>query len=1259
MTARRRGRRIAALLLILVIALVIVIALAPMLASLPFARTIAANAVSDQINGEAAIDDMSLSWFGAQEVTGLSITDESGREALRADVTLDASLFSLITGSVDALNATLLATVNAELREDGSTSLHDLLPPADPDDDEQDEDDADRAPLRLEGLPALHLTIEKLDADLTILDRPGGRTLLIRDAEGEAHYTPGGDATVDFTANTSSDDLDGRIALNLIAKNLFDATGLMTPAGASIDAHISGDTLPLPYAEQVRQLKSFLITGRSTNLAEQLDLNARLDVMLDADQTSTLEGELALTEPIRPDGSVQLRFDELVGELRGRNVPASIIQPFLASTPVLITRDLGPIVNVDLGYYPGTDEQINLSLTAEHLSLDGRATVNEDGSLDARNINASLTVHPDLLAEIAPVTLDAPARVIVAFEHVHVPPLDDKGAFSPAHLALDGTLAIPDPLRARIEGESPMDLDAADIELDLRTERLSEGVHCRGAATVAEGRITFDEHIANLVDDDGAFTFDQAAPVGALTVTDLPADFLRSLLAPIEQDDLVAAAINGPVSLTVNTQQSFDTLIADADFTAGDTTAQCTLERADDAFALTAAEAQLTLTPALAEALQKDAESPVVLVQNAPVRIALAPWGKNDATARYPLPPERIRAQVTIDELALDHDQLKDQVALRSLSALVGVTLADAGPSLAVAADGQIRRFYADKRIVTFRCDLTADPEGEGYLPKGTFNARSVAIRQVEKVLGLDRDAIAAWTGATGDIDITLDATDGVRGARLQWAMPNVSGAMSALMRDDMLILGAEDLACTLKQDAVNDWLAPPAPDGADDADVEPITIAADVPVTLAIDDFRLPFAALKGEAFDPAAVAVNLRMQGGPLALAQADAVFSTIDALSASITCSDLDDGVVITMNGAAARTEEETEPGELAVNATLTNFTDDLKRLNTDAVAMDLDATVRRMPTAMADTLLSAGGLLTAAVGQEMNAHFTGRQFSRTGGALDARIETPNGFVEGRLEGEEGDFRTTTDAPVHGELEITQPLRDHLLQRIHPILADVRTTEQPMRLNMPTRARLPLDGDFSRLHGDLEITIGAVEFDGGSASLKILQLFSVTKERVPGSIEPIIARIREGVITYDRFAVNIGEYAMLYEGSVDLNTMTADLKTSLPLKGLAHTFGELEGYVENITVPMVMRGPVDTLKLEIDPDFDLGKAVIEAGFRGVLDGASKAANQATTTPSAASSTTCSKKARRKSPMTATATQRNPALTSPSTDAHHAGSP
>jgi len=91
---------------------------------------------------------------------------------------------------------------------------------------------------------------------------------------------------------------------------------------------------------------------------------------------------------------------------------------------------------------------------------------------------------------------------------------------------------------------------------------------------------------------------------------------------------------------------------------------------------------------------------------------------------------------------------------------------------------------------------------------------------------------------------------------------------------------------------------------------------------------------------------------------------------------------------------------------------------------------------------------------------------------------------------------------------------------------------------------------------------------------------------------------------VVTYEPFGIYVDKYMIRYQGTVDLNTRMADLRTEIPLAALGGTFKELQGYVDNVSIPFVARGSIDEkLESEIDPNFDLGAAVGAAGIGGAL--------------------------------------------------------
>jgi hypothetical protein len=374
------------------------------------------------------------------------------------------------------------------------------------------------------------------------------------------------------------------------------------------------------------------------------------------------------------------------------------------------------------------------------------------------------------------------------------------------------------------------------------------------------------------------------------------------------------------------------------------------------------------------------------------------------------------------------------------------------------------------------------------------------------------------------------------------------------------------------------------------------------------VRSLRLPRAPLKSASFDPAALNVDLLLSGGPLRLVDPLQGESSIEDLVVTLKSGDLADGVALSITGQVKAPAG--EPGVLDARGRLTRLVTG-GVLTPGSAELAMTATARGIHSAVVDAVAGWRGLLVAAVGPRMDLGAEATEFSRTTGTLQVRVDTPNGWLEARAVGQENALGIRDTDPLKAELQITPPLRERLLSRIHPLLADIRTTEGPLRATVGG-AIIPLDGDVSRLQGDIDITIGPVEFDSGSVTLALLSLAEgSSRQTIPGEIEPIRAKIRNGVVTYDRFAVRIDEYTLVYSGQVDLNERTVDLRTEIPLAGLAHTFKELEGYADKIVVPLVTRGRLGELTeddTKIDPEFDLFGAAADAGFRGLLDDVSK---------------------------------------------------
>ncbi|MEI6024790.1 MAG: hypothetical protein WCP80_09405, partial [Phycisphaerales bacterium] len=83
------------------------VAFLPSIASLPMFRGLITGAVAEQVNGKVSIGDISLTWFGPQQVDNFSIVGNDAKSSLAVSASLRNGLFDLATGSVDSIDVTV------------------------------------------------------------------------------------------------------------------------------------------------------------------------------------------------------------------------------------------------------------------------------------------------------------------------------------------------------------------------------------------------------------------------------------------------------------------------------------------------------------------------------------------------------------------------------------------------------------------------------------------------------------------------------------------------------------------------------------------------------------------------------------------------------------------------------------------------------------------------------------------------------------------------------------------------------------------------------------------------------------------------------------------------------------------------------------------------------------------------------------------------------------------------------------------------
>ncbi len=153
---------------ILLVVLALLVALGPTFVNWGLGQSILRSKLQQRINGTVAFDHLDLGWIGPQTIDGLRITDTDGNEAANLDLRVSAGLLALWRGTIDLLEVDVSGTLSGQIREDGSTTLIDLVAKG----ESTDESDAPspkpqaEAPLTLSGIPPTKIRLNDITMHL-------------------------------------------------------------------------------------------------------------------------------------------------------------------------------------------------------------------------------------------------------------------------------------------------------------------------------------------------------------------------------------------------------------------------------------------------------------------------------------------------------------------------------------------------------------------------------------------------------------------------------------------------------------------------------------------------------------------------------------------------------------------------------------------------------------------------------------------------------------------------------------------------------------------------------------------------------------------------------------------------------------------------------------------------------------------------------------------------------------------------------------
>jgi hypothetical protein len=1229
--ASRRGSclgRLVKLSLVLLILLAVTIGLLPKIISSGPGTRFVERVASKQINGRVSIAKLDLSWGGPQEVSGLQLDDAAGATLARLEISLANGLIALARGEWKALDATIGGSADVELRQDGSTNFSTLLrkSPA-----EAAAPEPGRGTKKDEGparVPAgLDARIVLSTFDLTLREQATGRHVKFRDLSGEALVGTERPIAIKLAGASDFEGRIGSLALESTVTNLIGRGGEISWAGAAIAASAKVGSVAVPFPQMLVEVKTLDASLRSTDLTGEILLELQSSAVLNGSTPSDAHLSLRTNGLFAKDGTLTFRPEALIASVRATNVPTALAAPFLAGQAIVLSRDVGPIVNAAL-VIPGGGGDLKVMIQSERLRIDGTGSIAASGAVAITTLDASTTLQPALLESLTGLASTAAIPLLATARRVVVPPATDDGtplgaiAFESIVLSLPGAIEL---LRPATEAGSAATAlgSAKDLSVSARSGGLASELHLEGGGQVEGGTLAIDQRVTNLVGADGALDPAGAAAIGTISLTGVAPQRLLNALQP-EQAAIARELLTGPIEATLTTSGGAERT-ARLMLRSGGLQAQTDATLRNRTLAVTSATAVVPATSALLAALQKGSEKPVQTTPTAltavfePLTLDLDRMG----TLLRDGPP--IAAQLAMGDATFT--DIPGTAAPLGVNQFAGKVTVTPGPALRVGFAGGARMTAAGAALSSLTVKLEASRDQEGVDAPAAITAEIAApdiqVTSAEALLGRPVGSLTNLLGSRGSLD--LKATPHVDGAVDLLVTPTfetAKGRLDARLADSLVTVREGRLEATLTPAQLNDLLTPKpaagtASAGGPDAPAT-LTFLAPLGVTATLGESAVDLAALHGEPFDPTRVRATFDVKTTPLPMALSTGQQVGFEGLTARVSTPRIDQGINFEASAKGL--------ASLSATGAVRNLVDSRSVLQPANASIDLRAEMRQLPTALLDRLQDLDGLLATTLGELIDGSLTLNALSSQAGTLAASLSAPNGRVNVPLASlREGLLVIEASKPISGELAITKPLRERLLRRINPILADIRQTQQPVKLAIPTFA-YPLDGNLTRLDGDIQFTFGEVAFDAGSQLLGFLDLFNKRQSPViPGLVEPLNVRIRQGQLAYQDFALRVGQddqgwkHALVFSGDVDLTQkppFARAIKSMYPAEGLSRSIKELQSVplLGALSVGITFFGPLydpagnaQTLQSKVDvqlkPEDILKDRNIQKGIDSLL--------------------------------------------------------
>ncbi len=422
--------------------LVVLVVFLPTIASLPMFRGLITDVVAGQVNGKVTIGDMSLAWFGPQQLDNFSIVGNDGKSSLTVSASLRNGLVDLGTGSVDQIDVTLSAKVVGEVDANGKLDLLDLVKTAASTATQTKSTTptatapANNAAFQFPPRP-IQVTISSFDATIA---NAAGPAFAVEGLKAKLAVSQKGPLEIQLSANTKIGDKPGAISANGTFTNIFNTAGAFDPiaVNGSLNAQVDGVLLPLLDASAEITQAKFSIDATA---AKPIDVRANIALSVNG-QPATIAATMQAVRPNAKDPIATWAKDPRtwVGSVQAQNIPTSLFEKFTQGTPINMARDVGSTLSLQAATNSATG--FDLSLSSSRIQLQSSAAIDiGTGAVQGKTTQLAAQLSPELLKAFNVISTQ-PLPLSIALQSFYIPPVRDNGQFNLVDLTAQGSLNI-------------------------------------------------------------------------------------------------------------------------------------------------------------------------------------------------------------------------------------------------------------------------------------------------------------------------------------------------------------------------------------------------------------------------------------------------------------------------------------------------------------------------------------------------------------------------------------------------------------------------------------------------------------------------------------------------------------------------------------------------------------------------------------------------------------------------------------------------